>query len=187
METYRTFDNIKFAGRLIKILENNDIPFEIENNSSSADTLSMSGIQKTEIKVKIDKEHFEKVNAIDGIGPDDSIMNFDDDHYLYDYTTDELFDILCVPKEWSDFDKNLAKEILNERGEDTSDSAIENLKQKKIEERSKPDPAGKTWAFAGYLLTFGPLIALIITIAGLLKETGAPIFAGISSLGVFSG
>ena len=77
--------------------------------------------------------------------------NVDKTHYLFEFTNDELFDILSKPDEWNALDYQLAKKILNDRGREVNDEIIESLKEQRIAELAKPDESNRVWIFFGYL------------------------------------
>src|SRR5690606_22574962 len=87
----------------------------------------------------------------------------DQDHYLFDFTEEELRDILLKSDEWSKYDYLLAQKILRDRGHKIDTETINVLKEKRIEDLAKPDKNKKLSILAGYVFAiFGGLIAIFI-------------------------
>ncbi|MGC4022060.1 MAG: hypothetical protein QM734_09015 [Cyclobacteriaceae bacterium] len=76
------------------------------------------------------------------------------DHYLYEFTDEELFDILSKPDEWNEMDFHLARRILSERGKEIQSETVELLKKQRLKELSKPEESSKAWIYAGYFFAF---------------------------------
>ena len=71
--------------------------------------------------------------------------------------------IIFNPYEWGRLDYLLAQHILNERGIDISDTAVQDIKNEKIAEMSQKILVSRTRIIVGYVLAFlFPMAAVII-------------------------
>jgi len=78
----------------------------------------------------------------------------DEDYYLYQFTNDELIDILIKSEEWSSTDYVLAQQILAKRGVSINQADLEKLKTKHIDELQRPEQPQTALIIIGYILAF---------------------------------
>lgn len=160
---FKIFPDINQAMELISLLEKNEITFSLIDNSHDVDLTFTGNNNQSNIQLLLNKDDFGLVNSLmEEIA--DSQLNLDDeDHYLYDFTNSELFEILEKKDEWSVYDYQLAKKILEKRGENVGEEKVLELKKKREIELSKPERGPKNQIFAGYLFAlFGGLIGFLI-------------------------
>jgi hypothetical protein len=69
---------------------------------------------------------------------------------LFSYSDDELFEIVSKKDEWGEFDFQLAKKILKERGKEITTEMVALLKEKRIKELTKPEQNQTGWVYSGY-------------------------------------
>lgn len=150
---FQKFINKNQAIDLVDFLKENNIEFQVIDNSIDNDMTFSGNTFNKEIEVKIKASDFEKANNLLIKEYEKTLDQFGEDHYLYDFTNDELFDILLKPDKWNIFDFLLAKKILKSRGHDINESLIISLKKQRLEDLSKPEPSQKSWIIAGYLFT----------------------------------
>ena len=82
---------------------------------------------------------------------------------MFDFTNEELYDILLKSDEWNKFDYILAQKILKEREKPIDEDLIESLKKQRIEELARPEGNQKPWIIAGYLFALlGGFLGIII-------------------------
>lgn len=91
------------------------------------------------------------------------LSQIDPDHYLFDFTNEELLALLAEPDEWSEFNYHLACMILQSRGHEVSPEAVDKLRQDRLREQAKPDTKNRVWIVIGYwLAAMGGLLGIII-------------------------
>lgn len=162
--TYRKYNAPEVAASLVELLQQHNIAYEISEAKSSLDGL-YGGDRPFdhEIFIKISKEDFPKADQLLEKDSTREIQNLNPDHYLYEFSDQELFDILAKPDEWNDLDYHFAKIILKERGKEINPEVIKLLKTQRLQELSKPAESQKTWVYAGYIMALlGGLIAIFI-------------------------
>lgn len=158
--TYKNFKTEKEANELIEILKSNNIEYQVEYISPTVDTTFIGGTGLDDkIAIKISTYDFEKLDIILNKIATENINLIDKDHYLYDFTNEELYDILENFNEWSNTDFVFAQAILKERGINITDKQINELKHKKIIKLSQPEKGNKGWLIFGFISAIfgGPL------------------------------
>lgn len=161
--TYRNFDDEGRATAIADALADNGIEFEIAQDRDSLDSLYGGQSSIKQFYVKIQQKDFEKADFILADISQQQLASVDKNHYLYKFTDDELFDVVSKPDEWNEFDVELAKKILAERGKSINSEVISLLKQRRVNELTKPEETHKGWIFAGYLFALlGGLLGIFI-------------------------
>lgn len=149
--TFKKFNEKESADALANLLLKHGIAFEITQDQGNLDVLYGTNPSTQFYYVKIKSDDFPKANALLlDIGNAD-LNTVDKTHYLFEFTDEELFDILSKPDEWNALDYQLAKKLLRERGREVSDEIIASLKKQRIAELAKPDESNRVWIFFGYL------------------------------------
>jgi len=162
--TYKKYKTEEEAISLIDLLKSNEIEYYAENISPAVDITFTGGTElEDKIAIKLKSSDFEKVDSLLSKIATDNIDLVDKDHYLFDFSNDELFEILENYNEWSKTDFVLAQKILNDRGEKISDDKIQELKNKKISELRQPEKGHKGWLIFGFISAiFGGLLGVFI-------------------------
>jgi len=94
---------------------------------------------------------------------DEILMNLNRGHYLFEFTNEELYEILEKPDEWNYIDYKLAQKILKERGKDINENLLASLKEERVTELSKPERRYSFWIIVGYISSLlGGLLGLAI-------------------------
>jgi hypothetical protein len=162
--TYKKFKTQEEANELIDLLKSNNIDYFVENISPSVDITFTGGTELDDkIAIKLKSTDFEKVDSLLNTIATENIGLVDKDHYLFDFSNDELYEILENFNEWSKTDFVLAQKILNDRGENISDEKVQELKIKKIDELRQPEKGHKGWLIFGFISAIlGGLLAIFI-------------------------
>lgn len=164
--TYKKFHEQESVEALTQILNDNQIEFEVTEDRDSLDSLYGDKHLNRQFFVKIRRDDFSIVDSILLMDSEKYLVTADKGHYLYEFTDEELFDILSKPDEWNEFDFQLAKKILNERGKEINNETIELLKKQRINELAKPEDSSKVWIYAGYLFALlGGLLGIFMGLA----------------------
>lgn len=161
--TYRQFNDPGMAEQLTGLLKDNNIEFEIEDNSPGFDPAFAYNVLNSQIAVKIAKEDFAIVNDLLNQLNKQEIDSVDSNYYLFQFSDDELLDIITKRDEWNHFDFQLAQKILNDRGKEITPEVIELLGRQRIRELSKTEEGQENWIRAGYLFAIiGGIIGIFI-------------------------
>ncbi|HEY9046354.1 MAG TPA: hypothetical protein VIN08_10680 [Ohtaekwangia sp.] len=161
--TYRKFYQEDQAKALADILQENSIEYMIAEDRESLDSLYGDKQFSRQFYVKIQQKDFGHADKVLATLSREQINSVDKDHYLFNFTNEELFEILAKPDEWNEFDYQLAQEILKQRKVEINEDVIQLLKKQRVQELAKPEDQGKTWIYAGYIFAFlGGLLGIFI-------------------------
>ena len=141
---FRKYPTILQAKGLENLLQQNNITTQLTDNIPPIDP-SLSGttlLNEYEIKILI--EDFEKAELILEKEVENVINQVEDDHYLFDFTDEELYEVLLKSDEWSEFDYKLAQNILTKRGKSIDIDLLNALKKQRIETLAEPENNQKT-------------------------------------------
>lgn len=161
---FRRFKDKAQADELAEELINNGIEYELIDDSPTMDiTFTGNAHYQSEIQLMIKQSDFAKANKILDDKADELLMSITKDHYLFEFTNEELYEILTKPDEWSPLDYKLTQQILRDRGQVINDDLLRSLQEKRISELSKPEKHQTAWIIIGYILsTFGGLLGIFI-------------------------
>lgn len=160
--SYRHFRTIEESAELTTILNENSIEYIIEEESASVD-VTFTGNLEVEFHVKLHQEDFEKVNELMEKEAAEIVDQIDSSYYLYQFTNEELFEILEKPDEWNELDYSLAKKIIKQRGVSISDEEVTGLKLLRNDELAQPEKASSFLIFMGYAFAIaGGLLGIFI-------------------------
>ncbi len=149
--TYKKFYEKEGVEALTQILKENRIVFEVIEDKDNLDSLYGGNHFNVQYFIKIKKEDFSKVDSALAKKSEMELETVDRGHYLFGFTDEELFDVISKPDEWNEFDYQLSKNILKDRGKEISHETEELLKKKRLNELAKPEESQKTWIYGGYI------------------------------------
>jgi len=153
--TFKSFNDIVLANALTELLDQHDIPYNMEESSVAFNPAFVNNELSKEYAVKIKGKDFTRVNELLNDNETNDINQVEKDYYLFDFTDEELLDILAKADEWSSFDFQLARKVLTGRGVEINDKTLADLKRSRIEELKAPEPAQTSWVIIGYIFAFG--------------------------------
>ncbi len=161
---FKRFNNIEQANELVDELRHNGIECELIDDSPPVDiTFTGNLTLQNEFQLMIRQSDFDKANNLLEDKALELLSNVNNDHYLFEFTNDELYEILAKPDEWNSFDYKLAQKILIDRGQNINDDLLKSLKQERLSELSKPDKGQGFWIIIGYISSLlGGFLGLII-------------------------
>jgi len=85
------------------------------------------------------------------------------EHYFFEFTNEELIEVLESYYDWNKTDYQYARLILKERGLIYSDEDIERFKEQSIEEQRQPEKGKTSWIIAGFITAFmGGLLGVVL-------------------------
>ena len=161
--TFQKFSSRDKAAELIDVLKTNDIIFEVLDNPPTV-VLSLYGVQEPdEIIIKLRQTDFTKANDLLNKIAQDNLANLNKDHYLFEFTDEELLEILQKSDEWSKDDYLIAQKILIDRGKKYSKEQLIDFKRQRLQTLAKPESGNKLWTVLGYIFAlFGGLFGVFI-------------------------
>lgn len=110
--TFKKFNDIELAKEIANRLTQNNIEFLLEDNQKQFDITFANNTFDPNISIKIKSKDFIKANEALGKYYKSRLDSVDNDYYLFEFTDDELFEIISKPDEWGPFDYQLSKKSL---------------------------------------------------------------------------
>jgi len=160
---FRKFSTLEQAKELEAILNGKGIKSILADNAPPVDVTFSGNTLQNEIEIRIKQSDFKKAEQILEQDAENLINEVDKNYYLFDFTDDELYDILLKSDEWNKFDYTLAQKILTERGKSIDKSLLNSLEKQRLDDLAKPEGGQKPWIIAGYLFSLlGGFLGLII-------------------------
>ena len=160
---FRKYPTMEQAKGLEKLLGKNDIKAFIVDNIAPVDSSFSGSTLQNQFEIKIQQSDFERAEKILYEDAENLINQVDKDYYLFDFTDEELYDILLKADEWNELDYKLAQKILTDRGKSIDTDLLKTLKRQRLESLAKPEENQKSWIIAGYVFAIlGGLLGIFI-------------------------
>lgn len=160
--TIRNFSQEEQFMELLQVLETHNIPYLTETYRQRIDPISMVTLAP-EFIVKVQARHFSTVSELMNDLAAQAVIHASDEHYLFDFKDEELFDILASPDEWSAFDYQLARRILDERGIDIDAKLLALLKKTRLQELAQPEEKQTVSLWSAYTFALlGGIIGIVM-------------------------
>jgi hypothetical protein len=161
--TFKKFPTIDAARELVALLDQYAVPFEVDDNSEGTSTVFLGDQPADKVEVKIRRQDFDYVHSLLRSEAEEVAGQVATDHYLYDFTDEELKDVIFKQDEWSELDVLIAQKILSQRGIEISSNTIEEHKAKRLQELKAKEPSPSKWLFIGYFISaFSTFIVLAL-------------------------
>ncbi|MNU98931.1 hypothetical protein D3C71_890520 [compost metagenome] len=162
-QAYQTFQSKDEFNDFVLLLNDHKIDFETEDYPINFISDIRNDRFSHEYIVKLKSEDFSVADKIQEELALDQLEDIPSDYYLFEFTDDELIDILEAKDEWSKLDYVLAQEILKQRGITVSDKELSIIQMERIEKLSEPEKHSPVWIGIGYTsATLGGLIGIMI-------------------------
>lgn len=161
--TFKRFNDQEVANDLQEKLTGLHIPFEVEDTDKFFDPSFARNALQREIHVKLQPGDFALAQQALEQYYREQVQAVDKDYYLFEFSDDELREILTRPDEWGDFDYQLAQQILKDRGKEIAAAVVETLKKQRNDYLAKPGMSGGGWVPVGYVASvLGGFIGIFI-------------------------
>lgn len=161
---FERFSEKEFAEELLIFLQSKNIDAILETSKQNFDPSFANNDFDTEFLIKLRGVDFSKAKKyLKEKYATEIEINLNNDYYLFDFTNEELLEILEKEDEWNVYDYVFAKKLLENRGIEINDEKINQLKDERDSELSKPEKHQKTWIIIGYITSFlGGLLGIFI-------------------------
>lgn len=160
---FKKFPTLEQANELKELLNDNGIESILADNIPSVDITFSGNTLQNEFEVRIKQSDFKKAGEILENKAENLIDQIDKDYYLFEFTNEELYEILLKSDEWNAFDYTLAQKILKQRGKSVDKELLNSLKNERLKDLAKPEENQKPWIIAGYVFSLlGGFLGLII-------------------------
>ena len=159
----KKFNTIEEANGVVELLEKSDIFMKIVTEKVAEDATFAGNTLLTQICVKIKPADLETVQNLLAELEEVNIDKLEPDYYLFDFSDDELIEMLQRPDEWSLNDFHWAQEILKQRGKEPDKAQIEMWKQNRLDILSQPEAVTSTHVKTAYMFCFlGGVIGIMM-------------------------
>lgn len=159
--TYRSFIEPEMAEELTRVLDEHGIPYRVERDKPPVDLAFTADHTHERILVSIPPDLFVTADkALESMTPN-SEEDIDYDHYLKDFSDDELVEVLHKSSEWHPADVISARRLLASRGIDIEDAKIAEKQAQHLKKQRQPIRASALLIAAGFIFSIaGGLIGL---------------------------
>lgn len=160
---YRRFPTLELAIEIKELLEKNRIKVILDDNIPPVDITFSGSTLQHKIELRIAEVDFNKADEILEKHSNKILDEIDKNYYLFEFTNEELYDILLKSDEWSNLDYTLAQKLLKERGKPIDKDMLSSLRKQRLEELAKPEENQRPWIIAGYFFSIlGGFLGIII-------------------------
>jgi len=159
---FKEFPNMDSAMPILEILNKYHLPVKVIQNRATFD--GILGVEHPErVELQIQLSNFEEARLViedEMILP---IYTAEEDYYLFDFSDEELYQILLKSDEWGEFDYMLAKKILQDRGRTIDDDFLEVHRKQRLEEMAQPETSSSAFVSGGYIFALlGGFLGILI-------------------------
>lgn len=160
---FKKFLTLEQANEVKELLKENGIESLLADNVPPVDVTFSGSTLQNEFEIRIKQSDFKKAEKILEKDAENLIDQIDKDYYLFEFTDEELYEILLKPDQWNALDYTLAKKILKQRGKPIDKELLNSLKNERLKDLAKPEENQNPWIIAGYIFSLlGGFLGLII-------------------------
>ncbi|MCI4670326.1 MAG: hypothetical protein MRZ79_19470 [Bacteroidia bacterium] len=149
---YRIFQHEDDLLAFVERLELNDIPYETAKYASGLDHTYLGAGAGVEYVLRIPQERFEQANMILEREAEADFWKLPPEYHLFDFSDEELKEIILNPADWYRKDVVYAGKILDRRGVSYSISEVRESIRQKSEEANKSRRANWGLLLISYLM-----------------------------------
>lgn len=106
-------------------------------------------------ELSLNQDDFERADELLIEANETSLEELDEDYYLFQFTDEELKNVLIHSYEWSEHDIAISRKILESRNVSIDEKELKAQKTEHLEELSQPESGQKGWITFGYIMAFG--------------------------------
>ncbi|WP_010516976.1 hypothetical protein [Croceivirga radicis] len=163
LSIFKKFTSEAQAIELKELLEENGIKSVLADNIPPVDVTFSGNTLEHQYEIRIKQSDFKKAEKFLEKQAENLIDEVDKDYYLFEFSDEELYDILLKSDEWNEFDYTLAQKILTQRGKSVDKDLLNSLKKQRLEQLAKPEESQKAWIMADYIFAvLGGLLGILI-------------------------
>ncbi|MGB3344497.1 MAG: hypothetical protein WBA61_11330 [Aequorivita sp.] len=160
---FKKFPTLEQANEIKALLTSEGIDSVVADNIPPVDITFSGTTLQNEYELRIPQADFEKAEEILERESEIFFDEIDRSYYLFEFTNEELYEILVKPDEWNPLDYTLAQKILSERGKPIDKELLGGLKESRLKQLAAPEGNQKPWIVAGYFFALaGGFLGLIM-------------------------
>lgn len=159
--TFKRFNDSGLAMEISELLKAESILYRIEENKQFFDAAFANNASIVDISLKLMSKDFSAAQKVIGKYYEQIIDTVEKDYYLFEFTDQELLDIISKPDEWGEFDYQLALKLLSDRGKEIKPEIVDLLAEQRTKELSAQTSTSKYLIYRGYFSAiFGGIFAI---------------------------
>lgn len=147
---FKKYNNPEEASVLVELLKKNDIDYQLTTEKPTEDIIFAGNTLLEELQINIKEEDFEKATKLLEDIVEVNAESLDKDYYLFEFSDNELLELLKKPDEWSLNDYHWAREILKQRGKEVEEETIEKWKKERLENLSQTEKVTTKYLILAY-------------------------------------
>lgn len=160
---FKKYPTLEQATELKELLDKEGIDAVLGDNIPPVDVTFSGSTVQHEFEVRIKPSDFGKAEVFLEQQAENLIDQVDKNYYLFDFTDEELYEILLKSDEWNEFDYTLAQKILSQRGKSIDKALLNSLKKERLKQLAQPEESQRAWIILGYVFAFlGGLLGIVI-------------------------
>lgn len=160
---FKKYPTLEQAAELKELLDKEGIEAVLGDNIPPVDVTFSGTTLQHEFEVRIKPSDFVIAENLLEQKAEDLIDQVDKDYYLFNFTDEELYEILLKSDEWNEFDYTLAQKILSQRGKPIDKALLNSLKNERLKQLAQPEENQRAWIILGYVFAFlGGLLGIVI-------------------------
>ncbi len=160
---YKRFNDPGLAREYFDVLQEQGIACQLTDNSPSIDITFSGNTYQNQTELKVKQVDFKKADEILESKAQEDIADVEKEYYLFEFSDEELYDVLLKKDEWNPFDYSLAQKILSDQGHSVDAAMLDALNKQRVDDLSAPDIGQKPWIYFGYFVALlGGLLGLLI-------------------------
>lgn len=163
-KTYQSFGSEEEVEAFTMILDGGEVEHLVEPIPQQADSVFGGGGQpQPKFRIKVPADEFGRVEELLEARAREVIDSVPDDHYLNEFTDEELIDVLRKPDEWSKQDILMSVILLKKHGTDITQEQIDQYREERIVELDNPVKGRAGMLILGLIFSLtGGVIGLLI-------------------------
>lgn len=175
-ETFKQFQDEAIALDIGQALTQAGIPCRIVSIPKMLDAQIIGTDSVPEYSLKVILDDFEAANEVLNNYFEKKIKDADKDYFIYSFTNEELKDVIRKPDEWGEYNYQLAKKILREKGVALTDETLKLFKEERRKELSNPETPG-FFLYAGSVTIIMSSLLFLLSNAGGYQNLLRPLLA----------
>ena len=133
MGIYKSFTSVDIAQLMLELLKDSDTTYELTDSNGPIEHIDPTQ-RYDKIEVWIAKDQFQAIDLLIEDKANSELDSIDKDYFIFEFSNDELRDVLINASEWSPLDLALANKLLKDRGDPFDKDELEKRREEKIAE-----------------------------------------------------
>ena len=152
---FRRYSTKEEAELVQQLFEEHSIVSKIAINTTDLEGTMAGASVNPKIELSISEDDFDRADELLLAANDTQLEDLDEDYYLFQFTDDDLINVLIHSYEWSEHDIAISRKLLESRNVSIDEHALKQQKTERIIELSQPESGQTGWIVFGYIMAFG--------------------------------